>query len=121
MTGLERRDSTQITAHVCASERAGFEVYARRYGLDAAGLLALLLARELRIGRLHALIDSDTPTKASKKTKVTVHGREPGLRDGILARAVECGTSLSNACAVLMRAELSEQWLEQSIVTRSES
>ncbi len=91
------------------------------FGLDAASLLALLLTRELRVERLSALLDSDTPSKASRDSKVTVHGRDSALREGFFARAEACGTSLSNACAVLMRAEMRERWLERSISTRFES
>lgn len=118
---MARRDPPQISAHVCATERAEFEAYAATFGLDAAGLLALLLARELRVGRLAALLKNDLPTKASRDSKVTVHGRDAILREGIVARAGECGTSLSNACATLMRAEMRERWLERSISTRFES
>lgn len=85
------------------------------FGLDAASLLALLLARELRIERLAVLLDNDLPSKASRDSKVTVHGRNTVLRNGIVARAEMCGTSVSNACAVLMRAEMRERWLERSI------
>lgn len=110
-----------MSAHICAAERAEFEAYAIMFGLDAASLLALLLARELRVERLAVLLDSDVPSKASRDSKVTVHGRNTELRTGVVARAEACGTSLSNACAVLMRAEMRERWLERSILTRFES
>lgn len=100
---------------MCAAERVEFEAYAAKFGLDAASLLALLLARELRIERLADLLHNDVPSKASRDSKVTVHGRDTALRNGIVARAEKCGTSLSNACAVLMRAEMHERWLERSI------
>lgn len=91
------------------------------FGLDAASLLALLLTREMRVERLADLLDSDVPSKASRDSKVTVHGRHAALRKWLVTRAGLCGTSLSNACAVLMRAELRERWLERSISTRFES
>lgn len=117
---MARHDRPQISAHICAAERAAFETYATTFGLDAAGLLALLLVRELRVDRLADLLGGDRPLKAARDSKVTVHGNV-SLRASIAARAEKCGTSLSNACAVLMRAELRERWLERSIATRIES
>ena len=121
MDGKRREDPPQITTHVCAAERTEFETYANAFGLDAAGLLALLLAREQRVGRLAALLDIDEPANATRDSKITVHGRDADLRGGIACAAVEAKTSVSRACAVLMRAELRERWLERSISTRFES
>jgi hypothetical protein len=111
----------QITAHLHASERADFEAYARRFGLDPAGLLVLLLAREMRVERLSVLLKADLPSSEARSTKVTIHKQTPALREGIAVMASEHGTSVSHACAVLIRAELKEQWLDNVITTRFES
>jgi hypothetical protein len=111
----------QITAHLHATERAAFEAYARKFGLDPAGLLALLLARELRVARLASLLVSDVAPPDARGTKVTVHGRDALLREGVAALAAKNGVSVSLACAVLIRAELRESWLDRAVVTRFES
>lgn len=114
-------DGAQTTTHIHASERAAFAAYSRKFGLDPAGLLALLLSREMRIGRLGSLMKEDVPHFGPRRSKVTVHGRHSALRDGVVAMAATNGTSVSNACAVLIRAELTEGWLERVIATRFES
>jgi hypothetical protein len=120
-TALTPKDPPQITAHICASERAAFEAYARTFGLDPASLLALLLSRELRFARLGSLQENDMPSGEPRNMKVTVHGRDLGLRLGVMALAAACGTSISNVCAVVMRAELRDRWLERALATRFES
>jgi len=114
-------DGTQTTTHIHSSERAAFAAYSRKFGLDPAGLLALLLVREMRVGRLGSLMKEDVPHPGPRRSKVTVHGRHSALRDGIVVMAAANGTSVSNACAVLIRAELTEGWLERVIATRFES
>jgi hypothetical protein len=106
---------------VSRAERCEFEAYGRTFGLDPAGLLALLLSRELRLGGFMALIEADVPPAEARDMKVTVHGRHPELRAGVSAWAAAAGTSVSNACAVLIRAELRDQWLNKVLATRIES
>lgn len=117
----DRSTEAQTTTHIHASERALFAAYGRKFGLDPAGLLALLLAREMRVGRLGLLMKEDAPHPGPRRSKVTVHGRDTALREGVVAMAAKNGTSVSNACAVLIRAELIESWLERVITTRFES
>jgi hypothetical protein len=118
---LTRKDPPQLTAHICAPERAEFETYARAFSLDPASLLALLLSRELRLARLKALMKIDDPSREPRDMKVTVHGRDLHLRRSVMAMAATCGTSVSNACAVVIRAELRDRWLETALTTRFES
>lgn len=116
-----RKSAGQITAHLCASERAAFHAYAQTFALDPAGLLALLLSRELRIPRLVSLLEADKPPGKGRTTKVTAHGCGLELRRGLVDAATACGVSVSYACAVVIRAELRERWLERAIMTRFES
>ncbi len=116
-----RRNPPQITAHVCAAERSAFEAYARSFGLDAAGLLALLLSREMRLGKILLLIEMDAPSPDPRNAKVTVHGRDLGLRRSVAAIAKTCDTSVSKVCAAVIRAELRDKWLDRALTTRFES
>ena len=111
----------QITAHLNEAERAQFKEYAAIFGLDPASLLVLLLAREDRVGRLATLLSTDRPLPGARKSKVTIHKKDPTLRERVSAMAGRHGTSVSHACAVLIRAESDEKWLEKVITTRIES
>jgi len=118
---VPRRSPEQITTHLCRAERTAFENYARIFALDPASLLGLLLARELRSPRLRLLLETDVPPNRSRATKVTAHGRDLELRRGVAAMAADCGQSVSHVCAVLVRAELRDRWLENVWMTRFES
>ncbi|MEG3148189.1 hypothetical protein U1839_26370 [Sphingomonas sp. RT2P30] len=115
---MERPISTSV--YVTAPERAAFEAYAQQFLLDPAGLLALLFAREMRVGRLRELIEKDVVPSGSRKPKITARLQ---ASDHIQVRALaqEHNKSLSEAGAVLVRAELNEKWLHQALTTRFES
>lgn len=117
-----RKNPPQITGRVTRAERLEFEDYARNCGLDAAGLLALLWAREMRVDRLKELVRKAPPTNPPLDTKVTAHIRDAEFRTKVLCAAERAGVSVSRACAELMRTELQEEWLETAFLpTRFES
>ena len=114
------RTAMQVTVYLSAAERLAFQVYARKFLLDAAGLLALLFAREMRVGRLRELIPMDNAPDGSRKSKVTAHlkGSEHAA---LTALASKHSLSLSHIGAVLVRDELRDEWLKRSCATRLES
>jgi hypothetical protein len=63
----------------------------------------------------------DAPSSAARNMKVTVHGRDLQLRRSVIAMAAEHSTSVSSFCAVVIRAELRDRWLERALTTRFES
>jgi hypothetical protein len=93
-------------------DRAEIETYVRALGLDGAGLLGLLLARERRVGRLAALIAKDEPLEGKRTGKVTVRLPDLETKGRVVAHAREHGCGPSEAAGVLLRAELREHWLE---------
>lgn len=109
---MNRRDK-QINAYLAVSEREAFEAYAQNFYLDAAGLLALLLAREMRVGRLSELIHADVAPPANRDAKVTARLR---CRDHaeLTKLAKDNSVSLSQVGALLVRAELRDLWLEKA-------
>jgi hypothetical protein len=110
----------QANAYLSILERQAFVAYAQKFFLDPAGLLALLLARELRLERLAELIKTDEALPSNRAAKVTV--RLTSNDHGVLTKiAGDNSVSLSYACAVLARAELRERWLDQACATRFES
>lgn len=110
----------QANAYLSISERQAFVAYAQEFFLDPAGLLALLLVRELRLERLAELIDTDEAPPSNRTAKVTV--RLTPNDHGVLTKiAGDNSVSLSYICAVLARAELRERWLDQACSTRFES
>lgn len=110
----------QATVYLTSTERADFEFYATQYLLDAAGLIALLFAREIRVGQLCNLISRDVAPDGRRKTKVTAHLKETD-HASLAALAMEHNESVSQIGAVLVRAELRDRWLERSCATRFES
>lgn len=110
----------QANVYVTASERDAFETYAQHFLLDAAGLLALLFAREMRVERLPELLKEDVAAGGNRKPKITahLHGAD---HDQVRALAECYEMSLSSFGAVLVRAELREQWLGRVLTTRFES
>lgn len=110
----------QITAHITSAERASFEEYARTFHLDAAGLLALLFAREMRVGRLGDLIDKDASPRDIRDTKVTFR-LNPTAHAALLDFVKVSAGSVSLAGAAMIRAELNERLLERLWLTRNES
>lgn len=115
-----RRTEYQATVYLTSTERDSFEVYSRKFLLDAAGLLALLFGREMRVGRLRELIPRDVAPGGSRKHKITAHLKSPE-HAALTALAVKHGVSLSHIGAVLVRDELRDRWLERSCPTRLES
>ena len=110
----------QVNVYLSAEEKAAFETYARLYLLDGAGLMALLFAREIRVGRLRALAKEDNPPDAPRRSKVTFRASAAN-HEVLTSHATEHRGGLSLAGATLVRAELRERWLEASITTRFES
>jgi hypothetical protein len=92
-------------------ERKLIDAYARKLGIDATGLLNLLLRREVRVaGRLPALVSTyGRSGEEVGSSKVTAHlsGTDVGARFGECARA--SGVSVSAAARALLRAELQER------------
>jgi hypothetical protein len=110
-----RKSLPQITGHVTSSERGSFETYARTVGLDPAGLLAVLWAREFRVGRVAALSGTYPEPGTALDSKVTVHVRDAARKRRVHEHAAANGLSTSRACANLVRAELEEHWLEKAM------
>jgi hypothetical protein len=114
------RSDYQANIYVTSTDRAAFEAYAKQFLLDAAGLLALLFAREMRVGRLRMLISKDVAVSGRRKSKITAH-LSVGDHGLVTALAQRHGRSLSEVGALLVKDELECQWLSLSISTRFES
>lgn len=106
---------SQINGYVLPAERRAFETYAASFGLDVATLLLLLLIRELRICRLETLREHYDKASLLEKEKVTAHIKVDAIKQGVTALAHESGLSESRLCAILVRAELVEKWLESTL------
>ena len=115
-----RPKENQTTVYLTSTERADFEAYGRKFCLDAAGLLALLFGREMRVGRLRELIPQDIVPHGTRKPKVTAR-LKASEHEAVKALALHHDESVSLVGAVLVRAELKERWLENACATRFES
>ncbi|WP_242126703.1 hypothetical protein [Sphingobium sp. Sx8-8] len=114
------RGENQVNVYLTVEEHAAFRLYANKFLLDAAALLALLFARELRVGRLRQLISRDAPPDDPRKAKVTARLNERD-RAALMTLAQSQGLKLSQLGGVLVRAELAESWLAHVCTTRFES
>jgi hypothetical protein len=102
----------QIIGYLTSAEAAAFQEHAASGGLDASGLANLLVARELRVGRLPDLkgrFDVDLPS--GDRTKITAHQRGDATKKAFGAHSAAAGLKPSPAAALLFRAELEERWL----------
>lgn len=107
---------TQILGYVTPDERDRFEAYARTHGLHITALANLLIARELRAGRLSDLIERFDIRPLPARTKIVAHTPDAATKEVFAFRAKEAGVKPSRAAAVLFRAELHERWLETHVL-----
>lgn len=106
----------QIGGYLTPEEHAEFRRYAAEFHLKDSSLANLLLARELRLRRLARLKQAHLPSSPLKKrSRVTAHQSDPGVKETFDALAREAGISPDQAAAVLFRTELAERWLATSI------
>ena len=115
-----RRIEHQATVYLTSTERAAFEAYGRQFFLDAAGLLALLFGREMRVGQFRELILKDIIPDGTRTPKVTARLKN-SEHAALKALALQYDESLSQIGAVLIRSELKDRWLERACATRFES
>jgi hypothetical protein len=118
----KRKPDYQVSVHLNASERSRFDDYSRTFGLDAAGLMALLIAREMRVGRLAGCLTVNIDRSKPFNSKVTVHVRNADERTAVM-KLLSAGKqrAASAGGARLALAELEERWLERVLATRFES
>lgn len=102
----------QVNIYLSGTDREQFSMYAAQFGLDVTALGNLLLARELRVGRLGSL--HSRACEERRGEKITAH-MSAGKRGEFAALAKQLGLSVSEAGALLVRAELSERWLEKTV------
>ena len=107
-------------AYAYVSPKTGndFERYAGACGLTSQSeLLKLLIARELKLRRLPHSRDLRAGSRQAPlpgRKKITAH-LQPGLDDPFSRHIGQLGLSTSCAAAMLVEAELSEQWLASAI------
>lgn len=107
---------TQILGYVTPDERDRFEAYARTHGLHVTALANLLIARELRAGRLSGLLKRFDVRPLPARTKIVAHTPDVATKEAFALRAASVGVKPSRAAAVLFRAELHERWLETHVL-----
>jgi hypothetical protein len=110
---------TQVHGYLSDSERRNFENYAGQHGLHVTALARVLLVRELRLRRLSRLVVKYPSPLRSPAKKVTAHLTNTCLAAAFVDECGQAGVSLSEAAAVIFRAELAEKWLEKAILLDS--
>lgn len=105
----------QITTYLTPDVHAAVVAYARQFGLDVGALANLLFHRELRVGRLPSLADSNDGDVGTANVKITSHQTDAYLHDLWRDHAKAHGLSISRAGALIFRDELKRQWLKEAV------
>jgi hypothetical protein len=109
----------QQHAYLTSEEDAQFRRYAKARGLDATALASVLLLRELRLHRLEISRFSATDSLGHRDRKVTAHLPTQAEKEAFVAHARNCGLKPATAAAILLRAELTERWLDRDMGSES--
>jgi hypothetical protein len=97
------------------SEKAALEEYLDQFGIGHAAAATLLFVRELRCNRLSMLKDRFAVPTGSDRKRITVHQPDGGLKTAFKEHAASIGLKPNAAASILLRAELSERWLEKAM------
>jgi hypothetical protein len=113
----------QVNAYLEPHAKTAFDEYAAAMGLDTSELAKLLIVRELRAKRLARLVEKgrlEPPSRKRRgqgeaKGKVTAHIQNKAYYRTFNEYASKCGLSRSGAATLVMKHELVERWLDQSL------
>jgi hypothetical protein len=109
---------TQISARLSSENRARFEEYADKVGLDAAELARLLIVRETRARRASSLLVPNPVTSATgveSRRKLTAHFHDPKDVAKFDKHAASHGLSRAAAAKLVFERELTEMWLLRAL------
>ena len=110
----------QIGGYLTREERSIFQAYAAEFGLSESALANLLLVREMRCRRLHELKGKYSAGAPSEgRARVTAHQRSAAMKTAFEERSSDGGLKPDQAASIIYRAELTERWLEQSVIGTS--
>lgn len=105
----------QLQAYLTQEEDAELRDYARSLGLDATALANMLLIRETRLARLKSMPTRVQKANGPRNRKITAHFPLGAQKVAFAEHALACGMKPATAASILLRAELSERWLERSM------
>lgn len=111
---LRKPSNSLIGAWLSEEDGRAFGSYAHEFGLDESALATLLVVRELRIGRLKSIAHTRAE-KSDKSKRVTARPRQPEIGTAFANHALLHGLRSGQAAALLIRMELSEQWLRSAL------
>ena len=101
----------QLTARVSEEEGAAFVAYAGLFSLTKTALAKLLILRELNRRSLRSM----NVQPEGKSHKITVHYKDPDIKNRFDAHATSHGVSPGDAAAMIFLCELKEKWLMKSL------
>lgn len=101
----------QMNAHLSSDDRERVGNYADELGLDASGMLNLLIRREMRLKR--NLKDVASISTNSGSAKVTAHRVPDKYQKDFRRHAKKAGLSVSAACRGILLREVNARELAQ--------
>jgi hypothetical protein len=109
----------QIGGNLTQDEARELGRYAKAFQMSRAGLAYILVLRELNVGRLGDLIGRPA-TKVSKsmRGRVTTRPKDTRVKELFTAHAARFGLGSDEAGTLILREELTEQWLWKTICSK---
>jgi hypothetical protein len=106
----------QIGGYLDPNEHASFKAYATCLQISDSALANLLIVRELRCKRLNRLKSPFQQTiAAANRKRITAHISDPSFKFAVETHLTEVGLTPDQAMSILLRAELCERWLANSM------
>lgn len=117
------RGMARIGGYLNPEEHREFGDYSSSLCVTGSALVALLIARELRVKRLKDLVDQfRAGARVGIRKRISSPVLPNSLRDTFEDHAKTVGLSLDQAASILFRAELAERWLDRALCgTKPES
>lgn len=107
--------SNDIGAWVSKEEGRRFQALAFAVGLDESALATILVVRELAIRSLVAVSANGSLPRVVKDKRVTARPKRHELKVQFREYSKSLGLSMDAAAATLIRKELAENWLGNTI------
>lgn len=105
----------QIGCYLTDEEAQQLDDYARSFDLTRPSLCVLLVQRELCMPRM-PMGDRVPDTIVKGPRRVTVHLRNPRVKESFNRHIEKLGMGSDLATSVILRRELRERWMEQTFM-----
>ena len=115
-----RANDNRIGGYLSIEEHAAFKEYAASLQLGVSALASLLIEREIRVVRLAKLAETyRRHLPLSRRRRITAKPQLDGCKAVFDVHVRKLDLSPDAGAGILFRAELTERWLERSVLMES--